>query len=66
MTIMKLPVDVDYACADFHDNVVRNIQAQKVQCDEIWAFLHAKSRTLDGGKAKAPPKEARSICEISK
>jgi IS1 family transposase len=32
------------ACAEFHDRAVRNVRAQKVQCDEIWSFVFAKDR----------------------
>ena len=61
MTILKLLSDAGYACADFHDNAVRNVHAGRVQCDEIWSFLHAKDKTLARGRVKAAPPEAGSL-----
>lgn len=30
------------ACAAFHNRSVHNVQAKRVQCDEIWSFYYAK------------------------
>jgi IS1 family transposase len=56
-TVSKLLVDAGEACAAFHDANVRNVKAERVQCDEIWAFCyskqanaaHTKSRQEDRG-----------------
>ena len=37
-TVDKLLQDAGAACVAFHDEAVRGIQAQRVQCDEIWSF----------------------------
>jgi IS1 family transposase len=50
-TVTKLLVDAGRACADFHDANVRNVTAQKIQCDEIWSFCYAKSRNVPNAKA---------------
>src|SRR5580658_5077166 len=55
-TVTKLLVDAGKVCADFHDNAVRNVKAQRVQCDEIWSFSYAKNSNLKG--AKSPPESA--------
>ena len=34
------------AVLEYHDNVVRNVKSQRVQCDEIWCFCYAKDKNL--------------------
>ena len=48
---MKLLVDAGNACAEYHDRVVRNVPAQRVQVDEIWAFCYAKEKNVPYAKA---------------
>jgi hypothetical protein len=45
-TVSKLLIDAGNACADFHDAMVRNVPAQRVQCDEIWSFSYAKQKNV--------------------
>lgn len=45
-TVSKLLVDAGKFCADLHDREVRNVKAQKVQCDEIWSFTGAKQKNV--------------------
>ena len=45
-TVTKLLVDAGEACQSFHDEHVRNIQSQRVQCDEIWAFCYSKEKNV--------------------
>ena len=44
MTIEKLLRDLGTACAIHHNATVRNLKSQRVQCDEIWAFIGAKAK----------------------
>jgi IS1 family transposase len=44
MTIEKLLRDLGTACAAYHDANVRGLKCQRIQCDEIWAFVGAKSK----------------------
>jgi IS1 family transposase len=39
-TVTKLLIDTGMACAAYQDNAIRNINAQDVQCDEIWSFCY--------------------------
>lgn len=55
-TVSKLLVDAGNACAEYHDETVRNVAAKRVQCDEIWSFTYAKQKNV--AKAKAAPEEA--------
>jgi IS1 family transposase len=45
-TVSKLLVDAGKLCAAFHDEMVRNVGAKRVQCDEIWSFCYAKKKTV--------------------
>jgi IS1 family transposase len=44
MTVEKLLRDLGEACVKFHDEKVRNLKTQRLQCDEIWSFIYAKRR----------------------
>jgi IS1 family transposase len=50
-TIDKLLQDAGTVCADFHNETVRGIAAKRVQCDEIWSFVHAKAKNVKTAKA---------------
>lgn len=44
-------VDAGKACAAYHDEHVRNVQAKRVQVDEIWSFTYAKQKNVAGAVA---------------
>lgn len=50
-TVNKLLIDAGKACAEYHDNHVRNVNASVIQCDEIWSFTYAKQKNVAGAKA---------------
>ena len=50
-TVSKLLADAGGACEAFHDETVRNVQSKRVQCDEIWSFVHAKQKNVPIAKA---------------
>jgi IS1 family transposase len=58
-TIDKLLQDAGTACSEFHDRAVRGVKSQRVQCDEIWSFVHAKAKNVP--TAKAAPEGAGDI-----
>ena len=58
-TVKRLVVAAGKACMEYHNEHVRDVQAQVVQCDEIWAFLYAKRKNVKG--AVAAPEEAGDI-----
>jgi IS1 family transposase len=43
-TVTKLLVDLGKACADYQDEVMRDLPCRVVECDEIWAFCYSKAR----------------------
>ena len=58
-TVTKLLVDAGKVCATFHDEMVQNVQAKRVQCDEIWSFAYAKDKNLP--HTKAAPEGSGSV-----
>ena len=55
-TVAKLLIDAGKACASLHDELVQDVTANRIQCDEIWSFTYAKQKNV--AKAKAAPEEA--------
>lgn len=45
-TVLKLLADMGEACQQYHDETIRGIHAERVQCDEIWSFCYAKDKNL--------------------
>lgn len=43
-TVTKLLIDTGYACMNFHNEMVKNLQCKKVQADEIWSFVGSKEK----------------------
>lgn len=58
-TVAKLLADAGETCLLLHDERVRGVKAQRVQCDEIWSFCYAKNKNVE--KAKAAPDQAGDV-----
>src|SRR3546814_8342578 len=58
-TVTKLLVDAGQACAAYHDEAVREVPAQRVQCDEIWSFCYAKAKNVERAKTAPDRKSTR-------
>ncbi|NJM35159.1 MAG: DDE-type integrase/transposase/recombinase [Rhodomicrobium sp.] len=43
-TVSKLLIEAGTVCAAFHDENVRGVKAERVQCDEIWSFVGCKQK----------------------
>lgn len=53
-TVTKLLVDVGRACQQFHNDSVVNVNAKRIECDEIWSFVYAKEKNVErSDKSKA-------------
>lgn len=50
-TVYKLLVDAGRACAAFHDEAVRGVASERIQCDEVWSFCYAKQKSVAAAKA---------------
>jgi IS1 family transposase len=49
-TVTKLLIDAGKACMAYHDANVRNVEAKRVQVDEIWSFTYAKQKNVATAK----------------
>ncbi len=49
-TVTKLLIDAGAACLEHHDEHMRDVKAERVQCDEIWSFRYAKHRNVPTAK----------------
>jgi len=49
-TVLKLLAELGEACAAYHEEHVRNVNAKRVQCDEIWQFVYAKAKNVPEDK----------------
>jgi len=58
-TVFKLHADAGKACAAFHHEMVRNVAARRVQCDEIWSFIYVKAKYVK--TAQAAPEDAGDV-----
>ncbi|NEU14743.1 DDE-type integrase/transposase/recombinase [Methylobacterium sp. BTF04] len=58
-TVSKLLMDAGKACAAHHDEYVRGVAAERIQCDEIWSFCYAKAKNV--ATAKAAPEGAGDV-----
>lgn len=50
-TVLKLLADMGCACAAFHDEKVRALKPDRVECDELWAFVHCKQKRVKNAVA---------------
>lgn len=55
-TVAKLLDDAGKVCMEHHDKAVRNVNAKRVQVDEIWSFTYAKQKNV--ATATAAPEGA--------
>lgn len=45
-TVLRLLEDAGCACAASHEAMVRGLHTNRVQCDEIWAFVYGKDKNV--------------------
>ena len=49
-TVMKLQVDAGFLSAFYHDETVRGLTIQRIQCDETWSFCYAKRKNAEAAQ----------------
>jgi IS1 family transposase len=54
-TVDKLLRAAGETALAYHDKAVRGVKAQRIQCDEIWAFVHAKQKNAPTSKRAGDP-----------
>ena len=50
--VVKLNQDAGAVAMTHHDKVVRNVHAERVECDEIWSFCYAKGKSVPNLKSE--------------
>lgn len=45
-TVSKLLIDAGNACIAIHNDTVQNVEASRIECDEIWSFCYAKQKNV--------------------
>jgi IS1 family transposase len=58
-TVTKLLCEAGEASLAIHDEMVRDVKASRIQCDEIWSFCYSKAANV--ATAKAAPEEAGDV-----
>ena len=58
-TVTQLLEQAGEASLAIHDEMVRNVKASRIQCDEIWSVCHAKQKNV--ATAKAAPEGAGDV-----
>ena len=43
-TVSKFLADLGAACAEYQDAAFQNLPCTRIQCDEIWSFVHSKEK----------------------
>src|SRR5437764_2302963 len=43
-TVTKLLTDMGLVCSIYQDRAMRDLTCERIQCDEIWAFVGAKQK----------------------
>lgn len=55
-TIQKLLKDMGAACAEHHNNVVRNVECYDLELDEVWSFVGCKQKNAPAHLKGSPEK----------
>ncbi len=58
-TVLRLLRDAGKACASFQSEELQNLECSRIELDELWAFLYARSKNVQ--KAKNAPEQAGDI-----
>jgi IS1 family transposase len=45
-TVLRLLAEFGEACQQLHNDKVRNVKSQRIQCDEIWSFCYSKQANV--------------------
>ena len=49
-TVTKLLTDLGTVCSVYQDQAMRDLPCERIQCDEIWAFVGAKAKNVKPNK----------------
>ena len=54
ITVLRLLADAGTFCLAHHDEHVRGLECERIQCDEIWSFCYAKEKNLPASMKDRP------------
>jgi IS1 family transposase len=54
-TVMRLLLEVGTVCAEYQDNVFRNLKCKRLQLDEMWSWIYCKAKNRTEEIAKKNP-----------
>lgn len=54
VAVLRFLVEMGEVCQGFHDRNVRGLRTDRIQCDEVWAFCHAKDKNLPASMKNKP------------
>jgi len=54
-SVDKLLREAGEAALEYHDKAVRGVKSQRIQCDEIWSFVHAKQKNAPASSRRGDP-----------
>ena len=54
-TVMRLLLEVGAVCADYQNEVFRNLNCERIQVDECWSFVYAKQKNVTPAIAEKNP-----------
>ncbi len=49
-TVIKLLADIGKVCSEYQDKVLRDLECNEIQCDEIWSFCAMKKKNVPDDK----------------
>ena len=63
-TVIKLLIEVGAACDAYQDRVLRNLNCQRIQCDEIWSVVGSKEKNTTKAAKQGGMGDARTWTAI--
>jgi len=54
-TVMRALLEIGSVCADYQDEVFRNLRCERIQVDECWSFVYAKQKNVTPEIAEKNP-----------
>ena len=54
-TVGKLALQIGRGCAELHDRMMVGIRVNRIECDELWAFVGHKRNPQKGGPVRPSP-----------
>jgi hypothetical protein len=50
-TVLSLLADAGAACLEYQDEILRNLQCRRIECDEVWSFCYSKEKNVPASRS---------------